>query len=877
MKKTLLMKSLLLLFALVVGTGSMWAATYVKVTSASELISGEVYVLAEVSTDTKYLVTGYGSKLAHTTSGFSVSGNTITTSTASPLEFTLGTVVDGTNTYYTLKYSANDYLGYNGSGTNFETATSTSNSKEQWAISPSTSAYRITNRNASTRYISRNGSNIGPYATSNSYPECYLFKKQASGKTSTSLAWSAASAEVYKGDTPSLPTLSTISPAAISSGITYSSSETNVATIDGDGNVTIGNPGTTTIKATYTEDVTYDGAEASYTLNVYGAFSSISALQTAITSAPYNTGSGTKAKVTFTNAIVNYATTNYAYIIDENGYGAVINQNGHGFTAGKIINGTVTGATLCVYSTGATILKGISSTTTGLTLTDGTVTTQTKTIDAISEANQSMMVKFENVIYNAATSSFTDGTHTIAYVDYFSKNPTVADGGKYNVTGLLIMNDGVLKVAPVSASDVVSTLINPTSSWKNGTEVLTNITIKKAEGTKKYTFETDSDAGSITYSSSKTNVATIAADGTITPVGYGTTTISANTASTSNYNADEKTFTLTVSDAGLVLYESFDGLGASGNFNASNCDNTGWTYSGSAYQGTKAARLATGSAVGSITTPALNIVSYGKIIITAKGWSTSEKGALTLSGTNCTLKTTSISDIPSTGDDYEVLFEVTGSNPKIKMEASAGHRTYIDQVSVVYADFNASVSSARYATFCDGIDRDFSGTTIKVYKALATDYSVNLEEITDGIVPANTGVVLFSESAQNNVAIPVATTAATGDFSDNDLIGINVTTKIAEAGDAGKTNYIFANGTKGVGFYKATASGAKLGAHKAYLSTTATAATARDFLGFDEDVTAIESVKTQKAEGEFFNLAGQRVAQPAKGLYIVNGKKVIIK
>jgi len=30
-------------------------------------------------------------------------------------------------------------------------------------------------------------------------------------------------------------------------------------------------------------------------------------------------------------------------------------------------------------------------------------------------------------------------------------------------------------------------------------------------------------------------------------------------------------------------------------------------------------------------------------------------------------------------------------------------------------------------------------------------------------------------------------------------------------------------------------------------------------------------------DGNFYNLAGQRVAQPAKGLYIVNGKKVIIK
>ena len=33
--------------------------------------------------------------------------------------------------------------------------------------------------------------------------------------------------------------------------------------------------------------------------------------------------------------------------------------------------------------------------------------------------------------------------------------------------------------------------------------------------------------------------------------------------------------------------------------------------------------------------------------------------------------------------------------------------------------------------------------------------------------------------------------------------------------------------------------------------------------------------RSAKASGEMFNLAGQRVAQPTKGLYIINGKKVI--
>ena len=57
---------------------------------------------------------------------------------------------------------------------------------------------------------------------------------------------------------------------------------------------------------------------------------------------------------------------------------------------------------------------------------------------------------------------------------------------------------------------------------------------------------------------------------------------------------------------------------------------------------------------------------------------------------------------------------------------------------------------------------------------------------------------------------------------------------------------------------------------------------ARSFsLGFDEEgnTTGVADInrETIANNGDFFNLAGQRVAQPTKGLYIVNGKKVVIK
>ena len=55
------------------------------------------------------------------------------------------------------------------------------------------------------------------------------------------------------------------------------------------------------------------------------------------------------------------------------------------------------------------------------------------------------------------------------------------------------------------------------------------------------------------------------------------------------------------------------------------------------------------------------------------------------------------------------------------------------------------------------------------------------------------------------------------------------------------------------------------------------ARSARTFIGFGGE-TGISTVENTVAkENAIFNLSGQRVMQPTKGLYIVNGKKVVLK
>ncbi len=195
---------------------------------------------------------------------------------------------------------------------------------------------------------------------------------------------------------------------------------------------------------------------------------------------------------------------------------------------------------------------------------------------------------------------------------------------------------------------------------------------------------------------------------------------------------------------------------------------------------------------------------------------------------------------------------------------------------------SVTITTAKYATYCSDEGLDFSGTGAKVYKAKVTGSSVKLTEITGGIVPANTGVMVYKDvAATENLSVPVTLTDAT--VTDNELVGITEETTVPWTAD-GKYNYILQKqgGDETPKFYKAT--GKKLVANRAYLSTTYNVASGRGldivFEGEEEgDVTGVASVaKPQTTNKHCYDLQGRQVMQPTqKGLYIVNGKKYVVK
>lgn len=139
----------------------------------------------------------------------------------------------------------------------------------------------------------------------------------------------------------------------------------------------------------------------------------------------------------------------------------------------------------------------------------------------------------------------------------------------------------------------------------------------------------------------------------------------------------------------------------------------------------------------------------------------------------------------------------------------------------------------------------------------------------ENVIPANSAVVLTGEAGDYTFT---ATTEAGEEVADNVLFGYATETAVTDNTGI----YALANKTNGVAFYPFAGSTYKAG--KAYLNIAGLSTTSevRLFNIFDEgEETGIESIETENAKAEIYDLAGRRVQNAQKGLYIVNGVKVI--
>jgi hypothetical protein len=203
--------------------------------------------------------------------------------------------------------------------------------------------------------------------------------------------------------------------------------------------------------------------------------------------------------------------------------------------------------------------------------------------------------------------------------------------------------------------------------------------------------------------------------------------------------------------------------------------------------------------------------------------------------------------------------------------------TYADSYDAV----SVTIGEDEVATFSCDKNLDFTDTGIKAYYASAV--SAGQVKMTETATTWNFCGYILKGSA-GTYTVKVVDDAHASYPSATYLKG-QVSAGTVEASTAGKYHYIFAkNASSQIGFFKLT-DDYELGANMAYLETAddiAPSPGARVEILFDGEPTSISEklkVKSEKfaAATDCYDLQGRRVSQPTRGLYIVNGKKVVVK
>ena len=224
------------------------------------------------------------------------------------------------------------------------------------------------------------------------------------------------------------------------------------------------------------------------------------------------------------------------------------------------------------------------------------------------------------------------------------------------------------------------------------------------------------------------------------------------------------------------------------------------------------------------------------------------------------------------------------------------------------------VSAAKQVPYYTSKNLDFSSLDaqgVKAYTATGYNYHTGVIWLTRvKKVPAQTGILVMAD-VEGDYNVP---TASVQSIYENMFVGSETAQTIytnEEIDGVDYVNYYLSKGDAGVGFYKVTnPDGVKMGANRCYLpipkrdaasgvrGKSGESAFCQMILsdennddviaipvfggmnGEDDGTTGIDiqsSIFNDQSNEVYYNLQGQRVENPRKGIYIKNGRKVVIK
>ena len=393
-------------------------------------------------------------------------------------------------------------------------------------------------------------------------------------------------------------------------------------------------------------------------------------------------------------------------------------------------------------------------------------------------------------------------------------------------------------------------------------------------GSESYNLPTLNNANNLTvsYASSDSSVATIDDNGHVTINNVtGSTEISASFAGDEVYKSGTVAYTLNVTRQ--IVIE--DGI-----FNF----DEDYTALIPSLEGTSSSNSTAGDITEDVTVKAGNVTF---VIVAAESgtanrvWNSSPRlrlysGTHTFSVpqgyviTEINIKQGKWNDGNTFNNEKSSSSNWTGSDQTVEL-GIAGN-TQIKSIEVKYekapaeADLTFSITNAKWATYVGKATSSFP-TGVKGYIVSATtETSVSLTEVS--VITEGTPVLVSGNAGDYEMD---AADEADLEFNENVSLDSNLL-QVVGTNESVKSAYVLANKGK-VAFYLYEGNGLDEG--QVYLPTTAGA---RQMLAIDGyEATGIKAIEATTVQMGIYTLQGQRVGLATRGLYIVNGKKLIVK
>lgn len=712
------------------------------------------------------------------------------------------------------------------------------------------------------------------------------------------------------GGTFSAPTLT-----GVTTDVTYASSNEAVASVNAStGTVTINGMGYAKITASAEEDATYKAGSDFYYIYVYDS-GTIEKLKTYITS---STATDIYFKLTST-AVVTYAATNYAYMEDGHA-GIYIYKSSHGLTAGNSFTGKVKAKGMLfrqLYELSDFTFANAAGTA-DIPVTGWTIQGLTDSENAGYKKAESMRVKLTGV---TATSSATGTSCTIEQGGYSTtlalyNSLSVTAGGVYDITGYPYNNNGTWEFRVYEESCLE----------QKGGKTAATVTFDQ----ESYTVETN---GSITVSATKNSTSPIVysispADGNvlIDETGYivagataGTYTITATVAENESYTSASASCPLTVTAPAPPSYNitaptyykkitSTDELVVGTQYIIANIEQgkglpaSGTITTVATISDENKANITDNNLVKSEYVADFAVLTLQKdekdnyVLINAEGkYLTGANGTdLYWKNAKDTYSTWKISFdsgnaliATTVAPDSKRIIMINSNS--IKYYASSNNYTKVQLYQKV-TDLAISTLTNGYATFVTDVPYVMPKGACGYAVTVAPHVGVitKTEAYTEGSqVPAQTAL-LIGGAPGTNYYPAVLKEDVTATYSGENYMEGRRTAEGYTNSQKGVAVYYYKlalNSASKPGFYYGAADGAAFQLTKpttAYLAVPQSITPVNGYLiDFDGEETGISTIAPTNgnANGAIYNLNGIRMTQTLrnlpKGVYIVNGKKVI--